>query len=432
MTVTEESAHAADGLSDHQIGSDAMSTGRREVDRPHVAFAVTGLHGVSGGAERVLVDVANGLFDRGYQVSVLTYQHRNGPSFYPLRYGISHLDGRKRHARRGGGSPLRQLDGAAQRRTSVGVLLWLVQYLPKVLRFRRLLKISKPDVVIGFLPSTFPYLTLAALGTGVKTVASMHNVPTRDLGGDEQRWDQNPVDIWLRRRALRSGDANTVLLPSFAEQLEPAARRLNYVVPNMIHPYSGTFADVSTGDDNVVLAVGRLSPAKDHDTLLRAWAKVEQRHPSWRLKIIGDGPLRPDLESLIATLGLERATLDEPTSEIGLEYLASKFVVMSSTYEGFGLVTAEAMAHGVPVIGFADCEGTNEIVVDDVNGLLVEPGDSRSDSLAAAMEQMIDNESDRVRLASGGPATIEAFEPGPVLDAWERVIDDVMQGVVGR
>ena len=423
---------AAIGPEPLPVGSDLVSEGSREVQRPHVAFAVTGLHGVAGGAERVLVDVANGLFDRGYQVTVLTYQHRNGPSFYPLRYGISHLDGRKRHARRGGGARLQQLDGVSQRRTSVGLATWAVRYLPKTLRFRRLLRIAKPDIAIGFLPSTFPYLTLAAAGTGVKTVASMHNVPTRDLGGDEQRWDQNPVDIWFRRRALRTGAANTVLLPTFAEQLEPAARRRNYVVPNMIHPYTGPLADVAEGDDNVILAVGRFSPAKDHATLLRAWALVEPRHPTWRLRIIGDGPLRFDLESLIESLGLDRASLDEPTTDIGGAYLSSKMMVMSSIYEGFGLVTAESMAHGVPVIGFADCEGTNEIVVDDVNGYLVEPGEDRVASLAAVMERMIDDESERIRLASAGPATVRAFEPGPVLDAWERVIDDVMNDRVGR
>lgn len=380
----------------------------------------------------MLVDVANGLHRRGYPVTVLTYQDRNGPSFYPLDYGIAHLDGRQRDARGGGGgggSPLRALSKASQRRRSIAIGTWLLQYGPKVFHFRRLLRIARPDIAIGFLPSSYPYLTLAAVGTGVRTVASLHNVPDRDLGGDAQRWDRNPVDIAIRNRTLHMADATTVLLPSFVEQLDPEVRTKTRVIPNLIHPYAGPMADVSDDDrDNTILAVGRLSPAKDHATLVRAWSGLEPRFPGWRLRIIGNGPLQLELEELIADLGLQRVTIDEPTSAIEEAYTSSKFVVMSSIHEGFGLVTAEAMACGVPVIGFSDCEGTNEIVVDDRNGLLVDPGDDRPAALADAMQRLIEHESDRIRLGQGGPETARSFRPEPVIDAWEQLIVDVVGG----
>jgi glycosyltransferase involved in cell wall biosynthesis len=405
----------------------------RPAGLPHVALAVTALHGVSGGAERVLVDVANGLHRRGYPITVLTYQDRNGPSFYPLDYGIVRLDGRQRHASWRRGAPLAVLAGASRRRRSIAIATWLLQYGPKVYHFRRLLRIARPDVAVGFLPSSFPYLTLAATGTGVRTVASLHNVPRRELGDDPYRWDPNPVDIAIRRRALRTADANTVLLPSFVEQLDERARSKTYVIPNLIHPFTGAKAVVTDDDeDNTILAVGRIAPAKDHATLVRAWARLEQTHPTWRLRIIGTGPLRAELESLIEELELERVTIDEPTSEIEQAYTSAKFLVMSSVHEGFGLVTAEAMACGLPVIGFADCEGTNEIVLDDRNGLLVEPGADRVGALAAAMQQLIENESERVRLGRAAPASIHQFRPEPVIDAWERMIQDVYHGTVAR
>lgn len=397
--------------------------------RPHVAFAITALHDVPGGAERVLVDVANGLHRRGYEITVLTYQDLNGPSFYPLDFGITHLDGRHRDVEGGGrGQTFSTLGGLTLRRRSVAVAMWLARYGPKVYHLRRLLKIARPDVAVGFLPSSYPYLTLAATGLGIRTVASLHNVPDRDLGGDPRRWDRNPVDVAIRRRTLAMSDATTVLLPSFVGQLEESVRPKTFVIPNLIHPYLGTPADVGEDDVNTILAVGRLSPAKDHATLIRAWAELEALHPTWRLRIIGNGPLYTQLDDLIHELGLERVTIDEPTSEIEAAYTSAKFLVMSSVHEGFGLVTAEAMACGLPVIGFADCEGTNEIVVDGHNGLLVEPGDDRARSLALAMRRLIENESDRVRLGRDAPATVRAFEPGPVLDAWEGLLDEVMAG----
>ncbi len=403
-------------------------------ERPHVALAITALHDVPGGAERVLVDVANGLHRRGYPVSVLTYQDVNGPSFYPLDYGIAHLDGRQRDAQWGGrGQSIGTFGGLTQRRRSAAIAVWLARYGPKVWHLRRLLKIARPDVAIGFLPSAYPYLTLAARGLrGVRTIASLHNVPDRDLGGDPKRWDPNPIDISIRRRTLEMSDGVTVLLPSFVEQLDEAVRSKTAVIPNLIHPYRDDLADVADepddGEPNTILAVGRLSPAKDHATLVRAWAQIQRRYPTWRLRIIGEGPLYDGLVDVIAELDVERITIDDPTSEIEAAYTSAKILAMPSVHEGFGLVTAEAMACGLPVIGFADCEGTNEIVVDGSNGLLVEPGDDRATAFAAAMARLIENEDERVRLAGGAPATVRAFEPEPVLDAWEALIDRVMAG----
>ena len=76
-------------------------------------------------------------------------------------------------------------------------------------------------------------------------------------------------------------------------------------------------------------------------------------------------------------------------------YRSAKFLVMSSLYEGFGLVTAEALACGLPVIGFADCEGTNELVLDGRNGRLVDPGADRAEALSVAMRQLIDDDPQR-------------------------------------
>lgn len=398
--------------------------------QPHIALVITALHLVPGGAERVLVDVANGLHQRGHRVSILTYQDQNGPSFYPLDYGIARYDARRRHAR-GGTSPFRALAGPARRRRSVAIATWIAQYGPKVYRLRRLLRIVRPDIVISFLPSSFTYVELACTGTGVRTVASIHNVPTRELGGDANRWDQNPVDIALRRRALRTSDANTVLLPSFVNQLDAEVRSKTYVIPNLIHRYEGPLARVAGDDEgNTILAVGRLSPAKDQATLVRAWSLLERDHPTWRLRIIGEGPLRYQLDQLIRDLGVERVSIDEPTSDIESAYTSAKFLVMPSVHEGFGLVTAEAMDCGLPVIGFADCEGTNEIVIDGQNGLLVEPGDDRAAALAESMRTLIADEALRARLAGGAPASVEAFRPAPVIDLWEALIRDVWRGEV--
>lgn len=394
------------------------------MSRPHVAFAITGLHNQAGGAERVLVNVANGLHRRGYRVSIITYQDRSGPSFYPLDFGIARYDcktgtGRSLEAWLQKVSPRSR----SRRHRPRQIAAWLMLYGPKIRAFRKMLKLIQPDVVIAFMPSSFPYMTLAAKGTGAKVIASVHNVPYRELGGDPRRWDQNPVDIAIRRRSLEWADAVTVLLPSFRNELTADVRAHTFVVPNMLQGFGNLTADVATGRDNVIVAVGRLAAAKDHETLIRAWAMIEDRYPLWRVEIYGRGPLLEHLRRVRRELDVQRVSLEAPTNEIESVYARSKFLAMPSIHEGFGLVTVEAMACGLPVVGFADCAGTNEIILAGENGLLVDPGDDRVRAYADALSDLIEDEELRVALAISAPATTKRFDPDEVLEQWEGLLE---------
>lgn len=94
--------------------------------------------------------------------------------------------------------------------------------------------------------------------------------------------------------------------------------------------------------------------------------------------------------------------------------------MLPSRYESFGLVTAEAMAHGLPVIGFADCPGTNELIESGVNGVLVS-GPGRIDGLAKAMAQLMASPEDRRRLGNAG-RTAKTADLGSVVAAWEAML----------
>jgi len=187
-------------------------------------------------------------------------------------------------------------------------------------------------------------------------------------------------------------------------------------------------ADVRGEDrtSRTLLAVGRLEDQKDHRTLIRAFAEIAGDFPDWRLRIVGEGELRPDLEALVRRHRLEgRVALPGAISEIGEEYEAAQLFVMSSSYESFGLTSAEALAHGLPVIGFADCPGTNELVQEGVNGRLVEGAD-RATALAAGLAGLMSSPGERERLGAAGPASIECFAPERITDVWEALLNRVI------
>ncbi len=137
----------------------------------------------------------------------------------------------------------------------------------------------------------------------------------------------------------------------------------------------------------VILGVGKLEAQKDFPTLIHAFAKVRQIKPA-RLVILGWGPDRPQLETLIKELGVEEAVDLPGYVQNPYAYMARASVfVLSSAWEGLPTVLIEAMALGTPVVS-TDCEsGPSEILAGGKYGYLTPVGDS--EALADAILQVL-------------------------------------------
>ena len=150
-----------------------------------------------------------------------------------------------------------------------------------------------------------------------------------------------------------------------------------------------------------ILAVGTLTPRKGHDVLLTALGTL--LHHDWTLTLAGgarDKPTADLIETLIRDKGLSgRVTL---IGEVDSEALAALYdradlFALASHYEGYGMVFAEALARGLPVIGTNG--GATPTTVPSDAGLLVPPGDA--DAFAQALEKLITDTSLRQRLRQG-------------------------------
>ena len=197
------------------------------------------------------------------------------------------------------------------------------------------------------------------------------------------------------------------------------------VIPNPVS-VPPTSKDASSKPDRtrkVLLAVGRFEPQKDHKVLLEAFGLVAVDFPEWNLRIVGDGELRPRLEAQARELGLqERIQLPGVTKEIGREYAGADLFVMPSLYESFGLATAEALTHGLPAIGFADCPGTNELIIHDRNGILVQ-GPERAVALADGLRRAMSSPELRKRLGAQGPDSMSMYSRQRICDKWEGLLE---------
>jgi glycosyltransferase involved in cell wall biosynthesis len=166
-------------------------------------------------------------------------------------------------------------------------------------------------------------------------------------------------------------------------------------------------------------------PRKNHVALLRATALLRARLPSLEVRIVGDGPERARLERLAASLDLHRNVRflgQVPRRALATEYISCDVFCLPTLQEGFGLVFAEAMTAGKPIVAL-NAGATPEIVRAGV-GLLVEPGDDAA--LAGALDRVLaDHELAREMGTSGRRAARERFGTAPAANRFVEAVRDL-------
>jgi glycosyltransferase involved in cell wall biosynthesis len=219
---------------------------------------------------------------------------------------------------------------------------------------------------------------------------------------------------WAAVRALaRRVDQVIALSREMADNLTNlwgfAPERIE-VIPNgvntdLFRPREATERPAAlSGPAPVAISVGRLTPAKRYDLLIAAWSRVAGRHPDARLVILGEGPLRAELESRIRESKLQgRVLLPGVRSDVPVWHSAADLYISSSDTEGMSNAVLEAMASGLPIVA-TRVSGSEDLIRHEMNGLLVPRGDGSA--LAAAVLRLLDHPTLRRRLGSSARETI--------------------------
>lgn len=221
------------------------------------------------------------------------------------------------------------------------------------------------------------------------------------------------VGIDLCKTISRSIGFTVIHNPVVTPRLHEMAQR------EVDHPW------FAPGQDPVILSVGRLNDCKNPRLLVEAFARLPAAMRV-RLALVGDGPLRSDLEALIAQRGLAGRAVLLGSDPNPWRYMArARLLVLSSHYEGFGNVLVEAMATGLPVVS-VDCPyGPAEILAGGKWGRLVPTDDA--DALSAAIIATL-----------GEPADVDAlrthaagFSTALVTERYRALIAQVVGGATG-
>ena len=221
---------------------------------------------------------------------------------------------------------------------------------------------------------------------------------------------------WERTNVHR---AERVIVPSrysagVAHEVYAIARERIAVVPEPIDlaEWRRRFAGAPPrgAGPPTVLSVARMYPRKRLDDLLRAAVDLRSRIPNVTVRIVGDGPESSRLRTLTGSLGLTGTVTflgEISRSALAVEYAGAHCFCLPTVQEGFGLVFAEAMAAGLPIVA-CRAAAVPEVVMDGRTGLLVSPRDP--EDLAKAMETLLTNAALRAELGAAGLRRVEELD----------------------
>lgn len=359
----------------------------------------------AGGAERVTVTLANYWQKNGKNVAVVTLADDNDA--YALDPGV-----------------VRYKLGLL--RESSTLIQALHNNLQRIAQIRHIIQRERPDIAIGMMSSAAVLLIISAWGIKrVKIIVEEHIYPPLE-----------PLRlVWRLMRYLTYplADAVVVLTNDSMKWLRssiPNAR--GYIIPNPIVlpmpslPPQVEPCDWIPNDRKLLLAVGRLTYQKGFDILIRAFAAVAHRCPDWDLIILGEGPDRSSLQSLVEASQLtKRVKMPGRVGNLSEWYERADLFVLSSRYEGFGLVIVEAAAHGCPIVATSCLSGPSDIITHGYDGWLVQPNDDCA--LASALEMLMHNQDLRQYLAANALQIASRYTVSQISLHWERLFSKILR-----
>ncbi len=375
-----------------------------------IAYCTPSLY-IAGGVERVLTTKANYFADvLGYEIYIILTDGKGKAPYYPLSPKIKIIN----------------LDINFEELWHLSFFKKIPVYLKKQRVFKRKLTETlmeiRPDITVSLLRREINFIT--SIKDGSKKVGEIHinRDNYRNFKANEQNFIKKIFAYFWDKQLLvklKKLDAFVVLTQDDKVKW-PELNNLN-VIPNPLPFYPD---GQSTCQQKKIISVGRYSHEKGFDRLVKAWAIVAESHTDWTLHIYGSGDSN-ELQKEIQELGIEKNTLIHgATSEIVEKYKESSIYLLTSRFEGFGMVLAEAMACGVPCISF-DCPyGPRNIITNNEDGILVE--NDNIIEFAKQIENLIENPNKRIEMGKKARNNIKRLIVENIGNQWQTLFDNLL------
>lgn len=366
------------------------------------------------GIERILTCKMNYLSEKTeYSIYLLTYEQPNQALSFQLNERITYCP----------------INAPIPQREGLTLFGWIKAYFSarKVFKhqFFNLIKDIHPDIVIctGY---AYPVLdiildtsrrinTKIIVESHVKgdTVSMKKYIFNHSLAYLFSFWDSYIL------KKVKKADCIVTLTQEDKEFWKPYAERIE-IIPNILTITPKKVTDYRT---KRIIAAGRYVHQKGFDMLLEAWHLINKNVNDWHLYIFGNENRKP-YQRIVDKYGMNENThLMGATKDIAEEFSKSSIFVLSSRFEGFGLVLAEAMSCGLPCVSF-DCPyGPRDILTDGEDGFLIENGNI--EALSKAIEQLITDENLRQSMGKRAIINVARYDSSNIMNRWEELFSSL-------
>lgn len=300
----------------------------------------------------------------------------------------------------------------------------LKRYIDGINKLRIIISKNRPDLIIGVLSSRVKWAKLFATFYGIPVINTEHNA--------FERPDSAPLSrstYWNKFFLNKIYDGITVLTNADKIVIKNRLNKVK-VLPNPC-TFTPALTDIIEKKEKIILASGRLTVwhCKGFDILLKAWSlAINEVDKEWKLVITGQGNEESEeyLKNLTDELGItDRVKFVGYISSIQPWYERSSIFVLSSRYEGFGMVLLEAMSQGCACIA-CDYKGRQkEILGEPPAGVVVRPEDELR--LRDAIVRVCNDNVYRKTIQVQGIERSKLFSLNNIMDKWNKIITDFIK-----
>ena len=374
----------------------------------------------AGGVERIVSYKASYLAEQlGYDITIIVTEGKGRECFFPLSDKVRVIN----------------FELGFEDLWKATFLRKVFLYLSKQRKYKKKLSAElmriQPDITISMLRREINFLT--SLKDGSKKIGELH-VNRANYRNFESN-DSNPLKrlfswFWMKSLVVHLKKLDQLVVLTEKSMVAWPELENVTVIPD---PIPLSLPKPNGTNPKRIITIGRYAYQKGYDLLLKAWAEIEKLKEleeykevkEWTLDIYGQGD-RTDYRQLMAELGIDtnRCHLNGPVDDVGQFYKDSSIFVLSSRFEGFGLVLVEAMASGLSVVSFDCPAGPDEIITDGYDGLLVPSGDVKV--LAQKLMLLMADKELRTRLSQNARRSAQRYEMNSIAGKWVDLFNKLM------
>lgn len=355
-----------------------------------IAFYINSIR--RGGAERVIVNLANNFVKYNNEVIIIT--SFKGEREYPYSAKI------KRYV----------LEEKLTEKSKIK------RNIIRVTSLRKVLKNENPDCLISFMAEPNYRAIVASIGLSNKVVISVRNDPEREYSGISGKI--------LGKLLLPLADGCVFQTPDAQKWFPRKLQKKSKIIYNAV---KDEFFNIERNvEANTVVTCGRLEEQKNHKMLINAFELVVKEHKKAKLLIYGEGSLKNELEELIENKGLnDNIKLCGNSDNIPEVLSKAEIFVLSSDYEGMPNALMEALAVGVPSISTdCPCGGPDMLIQDSENGELIESGNYME--LSLAILNLLGNDKLQDKYSYKSKKEAEKYRSSIIFKSWRKYIEKII------